>query len=501
MIPELKAFYKRICCLFAALVLMVVIMPSVTPNAQASIDGSSALKIVEEMKKGVDNIIYLYPQLKPAVDNAIYEVQKVVQNGGAGVAAAAGSSILATSGLATAGLAALGVALFSLVPIGMKAAGMEYQPAPGITTGGVWYPTHDGWLMQTMLTLGAMGADAIEALLEKAVEIASGAESVVLEADLINDMKRAFGDTGVLTDNLDSTFSYTGNSVHQIYEDNKRNLYLGNLGSMSLWGQVMNVPVNVTLYGADGNVWNTFNFHDEFSSIFSNSNLTQLECVLSRGSNGYQFYMTGFTSNFYWNQQSNSLIFSSSQAQSITFTPPALPLRHDPAAMPWDEPLIQPKRIAIPQIQPLPDTDPAAVPTPEEAARRVIQTIADINNTPYPNIVSDPNANTNPQPKPDPDPDTKPELPETPAHFHLFPFCIPFDVVNMIKGLRETPTAPRWEIPLALPTALAAVSNKTEEIITVDLSFLEDIMPFVRMMILLMFVFGLAKATSMFIKW
>ena len=94
-----------------------------------------------------------------------------------------------------------------------------------------------------------------------------------------------------------------------------------------------------------------------------------------------------------------------------------------------------------------------------------------------------------------------PQTQNPPAHFHLFPFCIPFDVVNMVKGLRETPAAPRWEIPLALPSELAAASGKQTEIITFDLSFLEPIMPFVRLMILLMFVIGLAKSTSSFIKW
>ena len=93
------------------------------------------------------------------------------------------------------------------------------------------------------------------------------------------------------------------------------------------------------------------------------------------------------------------------------------------------------------------------------------------------------------------------ESPDPAVAFHLFPFCIPFDVVNMIKSLRETPEAPCWEIPLAIPSSLKSVYGKPEETIVLDLSFLEPIMPFVRMMILLMFVIGLAKATSGFIKW
>jgi hypothetical protein len=87
------------------------------------------------------------------------------------------------------------------------------------------------------------------------------------------------------------------------------------------------------------------------------------------------------------------------------------------------------------------------------------------------------------------------------SHFHLFPFCIPFDVVDMIKGLSSTPEAPRWEIPFALPGFLAEFMGQETEIIVVDLSFLEQIMPLVRLLILAVFIMMLARATSGFIKW
>jgi hypothetical protein len=86
-------------------------------------------------------------------------------------------------------------------------------------------------------------------------------------------------------------------------------------------------------------------------------------------------------------------------------------------------------------------------------------------------------------------------------HFHLFPFCIPFDVVDMVKGLRNTPEAPRWEIPIALPAMLASFMGRDAETIVVDLGFLGSIMPFVRLLILAAFIMILAKATSSFIKW
>lgn len=101
----------------------------------------------------------------------------------------------------------------------------------------------------------------------------------------------------------------------------------------------------------------------------------------------------------------------------------------------------------------------------------------------------------------DTDPEEEGREKQDNSHFHLFPFCIPFDVVDMIKSLRQTPEAPRWEIPFALPRMLANFMGRDAEIIIVDLSFLEQIMPFVRLLILAGFVLLLAKATSSFIKW
>ncbi|MCL1807986.1 MAG: hypothetical protein FWG31_09835, partial [Oscillospiraceae bacterium] len=85
--------------------------------------------------------------------------------------------------------------------------------------------------------------------------------------------------------------------------------------------------------------------------------------------------------------------------------------------------------------------------------------------------------------------------------FHLFPFCIPIDVIDMVKGLSRTSEAPRWEIPFPLPSVLASFMGQDSIMLVIDLAFLEDIMPFVRMFILAGFVMMLAKATSSFIKW
>lgn len=76
----------------------------------------------------------------------------------------------------------------------------------------------------------------------------------------------------------------------------------------------------------------------------------------------------------------------------------------------------------------------------------------------------------------------------------VFPFCIPFDIISMVKSLDETPEAPRFEIPFKY-------GDYIDEKIIVDLSVVNTLIPFVRLFILMDFVIGLAWATSRVIKW
>jgi hypothetical protein len=120
---------------------------------------------------------------------------------------------------------------------------------------------------------------------------------------------------------------------------------------------------------------------------------------------------------------------------------------------------------------------------------------------PYANAVANPGTDPGTDPEPSPDPEVSPEPsppdeedPPPRSSFLFFPFSIPFDIIDMIKSLNDTPEAPRWEIPFKMEGVF-------DERIVIDLSALEPIMPFVRIMILAVFVAGLMKATSKFIKW
>ncbi len=127
---------------------------------------------------------------------------------------------------------------------------------------------------------------------------------------------------------------------------------------------------------------------------------------------------------------------------------------------------------------------------PEDAIDTATETETDPNTDPTPD--PDPSPGVSPEPSPEPSTPPKEEPPR--SGFLFFPFSIPFDIVDMIKSLNDTPEAPRWEIPFTLPGVF-------DEKIVIDLSVLEPIMPFVRILILAVFVVGLMKATSSFIKW
>jgi hypothetical protein len=81
-----------------------------------------------------------------------------------------------------------------------------------------------------------------------------------------------------------------------------------------------------------------------------------------------------------------------------------------------------------------------------------------------------------------------------PSLIGVFPFSIPFDFIDMVSMLRRPPQAPVFEIPLVYPGVF-------EEVIVVDFSIVEDIVPLVRFLILAQTVVFLAWVTSKVIKW
>ena len=76
-----------------------------------------------------------------------------------------------------------------------------------------------------------------------------------------------------------------------------------------------------------------------------------------------------------------------------------------------------------------------------------------------------------------------------------FPFCIPFDVANLIGQLNASAEAPVIRIPVKTIDGIAT------QYITIDFSQYESLVSIVRWGIYILFVAGLAYATRNYIKW
>lgn len=128
---------------------------------------------------------------------------------------------------------------------------------------------------------------------------------------------------------------------------------------------------------------------------------------------------------------------------------------HTVQATPTPEPTKKPDAQPTPTIAVVPDpgggTDPDPEPTPSTT----------------PAVVPDPGGGTDPQPSGSPDPnpdpggggDTDPDNPETPTPEEeaspykadlreIFPFCIPFDLIHLLKVFDAEAEAPVFEFPL-----------------------------------------------------
>lgn len=77
----------------------------------------------------------------------------------------------------------------------------------------------------------------------------------------------------------------------------------------------------------------------------------------------------------------------------------------------------------------------------------------------------------------------------------VFPFCIPFDFIALLRVLDAEPEAPRFEIPFVVPSA------GINETYVIDLSMFNDAMEVIRLFELVSFVIGLMLLTGKVIKW
>lgn len=124
----------------------------------------------------------------------------------------------------------------------------------------------------------------------------------------------------------------------------------------------------------------------------------------------------------------------------------------------------------------------------------------------WPNIDAHPLPGTTPGTKPDPDkdpdkePGKEPEPDEDISSYKvdlqaIFPFCIPFDFIALLRVLDAEPEAPRFDFPVVIPAL------DYQETVTLDMSVFDDVAEVIRLCETVSFIIFLMFATSKVIKW
>lgn len=161
----------------------------------------------------------------------------------------------------------------------------------------------------------------------------------------------------------------------------------------------------------------------------------------------------------------------------------------DPALLPGATPT---PIVVDPAVDPIYYPDPGAYP--DKPPRPVIDPVK------KPNPKPDPDPGTDPDPKPDPDPDPAP-LPDMDAADYkveltgVFPFCIPFDFIALLKTLDAQPRAPCFTFPVVIPAL------EYREDVKLDLAIFDDVAEVIRLCEKVSFILFLMFITSKVIRW
>ena len=162
------------------------------------------------------------------------------------------------------------------------------------------------------------------------------------------------------------------------------------------------------------------------------------------------------------------------------------PIVVDPAV----DPVYYPDPDAHPDKPPRPviDPDPGKKPDPDPGT----------DPDPKPDPKPDPDPGTDPDPKPDPDPAPLPDMDAADYKVELtgvFPFCIPFDFIALLKTLDAAPRAPCFDFPVVIPAL------DYREDVKLDLSIFDDVAKVIRLCEKVSFILFLMFVTSKVIRW
>lgn len=161
-----------------------------------------------------------------------------------------------------------------------------------------------------------------------------------------------------------------------------------------------------------------------------------------------------------------------------------------------------------PGTDPQPAVDPSKAPVlfPSGGAEGALDPDTDIDPARDPVIFPDPSIKPKPDPDPGTDPDPKPDpdpapLPDMNAADYkvelsgIFPFCIPFDFIALLRTLDAEPRAPCFTFPVVIP----ALSYRED--VKLDLAIFDDVAKVIRLCEKVSFILFLMFVTSKVIRW
>lgn len=155
--------------------------------------------------------------------------------------------------------------------------------------------------------------------------------------------------------------------------------------------------------------------------------------------------------------------------------------------------LIELIKESLPAVNPdlLPGETPVTIPEPAPGTEPVYYPSPDAHPEP-----TKPKPGTDPDPDPDPGTDTDPEMSDYKVELTgVFPFCIPFDFIALLRVLSAEPEAPRFAFPVVIPAL------DYEETFYIDLSIFDDVAKVMRTCEKVSFIIFLMFATSKVIRW
>ena len=83
----------------------------------------------------------------------------------------------------------------------------------------------------------------------------------------------------------------------------------------------------------------------------------------------------------------------------------------------------------------------------------------------------------------------------------LFPFCIPFDIIYLVKKFDVSgANAPVITLPLKYPNAIRGAMGSDRYVVTIDLGDYVVVRDVIRIFLLLLFIAGLMKVTRDLIR-